>query len=147
MAKKGQYRVVSEILMFGLGILITIYVVVNFNNIEAFITKTSKEQQYRSAVNVVRTSMILGSYSNSSVKFSLPYQIAGKPYNVILNDGSCSIFESCNIIVLDPETGERVSKEIFNMTQSYSISGDVISTARDFEIITAGTSITILRDT
>src|SRR3989344_1705915 len=147
MAKKGQNWIVGHILTFGLGILITIYVVVNFNNIEDFITKTSKEQQYRSTVNVVRTSIILSSYSNSSVKFSLPYQIAGKPYNVILNDGSCSVFEPCNIIVLDPETGERVSKEIFNMTQSYTISGDVISTARDFEIITAGTSITILRDT
>src|SRR3989344_5466712 len=146
MAKKGQYRIVSEILTFGLGILITIYVVVNFNNIQDFITKTSKEQQYKSTANVVRTYTILSSYSNSSVKFSLPYQIAGKPYNVILNDGSCSIGESCSILVFDPETGERISKEIFNMTQSYSINGDVISTARDFEIITAGTRITIQRN-
>ena len=146
MAKKGQYRIVSEILTFGLGILITIYVVVNFNNIQDFITKTSKEQQYRSTANVVRTYTILSSYSNSSIRFSLPYQIAGKPYNVILNDGSCSIGESCSILVFDPETGESISKEIFNMTQSYSINGDVISTARDFEIITAGTRITIQRN-
>ena len=147
MGKKGQYRVVSEILMFGLGILITIYVVVNFNNIEGFITKTSKEQQYRSTVNVVRTFMILSSYSNSSVKLSLPYQIAGKPYNIILNDGTCSIYEPCSIIVLDPETGESISKEIFNMTQSYNINGDVISTARDFEITNDGSSINVKRYT
>ena len=141
----GQYRIVSEILIFAIGILITGFVVVNFANIQTFVVDVATDEQYKSASNVVRTAVIRSSYFNSSLRFSLPPEISGKTYIIRAGDGSCSKGEQCSILIIDPETGRKFDQEIFNMSQSYNIIGDVVSTSKEFHIANDGNAISIKR--
>ena len=57
-SSKGQYRIVSEILLFAIGLAIASFVVVVFTNLQESITQTSAKDQMLSVSNLISASII-----------------------------------------------------------------------------------------
>ena len=140
---QGQFKIVSEVLIFGIGILIASFVLFNFTFVKNFVTDVAKSEQYDSVSNVIRTSMLKSMLANSSVRVFIPPQIAQDSYTIGFG-GRCDKRE-CFIEIVDLPTGENVQKEIFNINQSYNIIGSVASTGRDFEVVFNSTHIKLKR--
>jgi len=145
LSSKGQYLIISEILLFALGILITANVVVSFQTIHASLSKGALKDQFGSVADVVITAVVKAATTNSSIAVTFPAKISEKIYVISLKDES--------IIVYDLDAPDiNVTKKLFNITQSNCItegifcaSGDVVSTVGRAEIYIDGRTIKIRR--
>lgn len=142
---KGQYLIISEILLFALGILITANVVVSFQSIQSSLSKAALKDQFGSVADVVSTAVVKAATTNSSIAVIFPTKISEKIYVISLKDES--------IIVYDLDAPDiNVTKKLFNITQSNCITegifcaaGDVVSTVGRAEVYIDGRTIKIRR--
>ena len=134
---KGQYRVVSEILIFAIGVAITSFIVMSFQNISGSISSISIEDQLTSVSNLVRSGIIKGAGTDSIIRLRIPRDVSGMIYKISLEDN--------NITISTIKEPVSVSKQIFNIGHPYIISGKVFSSAEYINIVSSGSEIRIER--
>ncbi|KHO47581.1 MAG: hypothetical protein QT00_C0002G0235 [archaeon GW2011_AR5] len=146
---KGQYRIISEIILFSVGILITGYVIVNFNSLQDSTMKITFEDQMNSVADVVATAVIKVAHeNNASVRLVIPDKISDSIYMIALREGAEGDGE---LIITKLDGTESVRKKLFNINHDNTITSnnvinnsEVVSSAQFIEIV-KNEKITILR--
>ncbi|MFC2142772.1 hypothetical protein ACFLQN_00025 [Candidatus Aenigmatarchaeota archaeon] len=138
---KGQHRIIREIFLFAIGVAITSFIVLSFNNVQYATNKLAMNDQMTSVSNLVTSGIIKATESEESIiRIEIPEKMSGETYiiNIDGNDGEI-------IVSLFDDPSINLTKKIFNINQDYFMTGNVISTARFFEITREGNNIKIKR--
>lgn len=135
---KGQYKIVSEIMLFAAGVAIASFVIISFSGVKDVITRNAMNDQLASVSDLIATAIIKASQSNSVVRIEVPATISGEAYRISVidknrNTGVCTKGNDC-FLNLSLGSGSE-AKQVFNISQNYNIKGDVASTAAFIEII------------
>ena len=145
---KGQYRIVSEILLFAIGLTIASFVVVVFTDLQESISQTAAKDQLLSVSNLISSALIKSAEENTTITMRVPDTISNEAYIISIESnagGPCIIGRSCVITLTTVDTGIKVTQQLFNISQSHSIIGNIYSTARYINITSSGTKITVDR--
>ncbi|HLD85686.1 MAG TPA: hypothetical protein VI968_03965 [archaeon] len=128
---KGQIRIISEVLLFMVGIAIASFVIYVFGNISSSVQVISTGDQMKAVGNEVADAIIKASKNaNTTIRVEVPMRLSGSPYSIWVLD---------HVVVSDGKT--TVYAELFNITKSYDIivlSGKISSAAQFVEIQSTG---------
>ena len=130
---KGQQRIVSEVLIFAIGIGIASFVALSFQTLTDSLSRTSVEDHLTSIANVVRSGMIKAAGTDSIIRLRIPRDVSDMIYKVSVQDDT--------ITIRTMEKGFFVSEKIFNIDHPYIISGEVFSSAEYININSRGSNI------
>jgi len=126
---KGQYRVVREIILFAIGVAITSFVVISFQNVESNTKELATHDQLAEISTIVSSGIIkaIESGHNASIIVKIPEEVSDEVYRIRVQDDTLilSIFDNPQI---------NVTQKLFNMTYAYFITGDVVSTSKYIRI-------------
>jgi len=134
---KGQHRIVSEVMIFAIGVAITSFVVFSFQNISDSVSRISIKDQLTSVSNLIRSGIIKAAGTDSIIRLRIPKDVSGTIYKISLEDDDITIST-----IKEPVS---VSKQIFNIGHPYIIRGEVFSSAEYIDIISSGSNIIIKR--
>lgn len=138
---KGQYRIVLEVMLFAIGVAITSFVLVSFQDMQQNVSDVSITDQLNSVLNNVINGIVKASLNkNSIVRIDIPVTISKKIYRIRFDENSKKLIAQ---LLQRPDI--NVTKEIFNIEEGKIIEGDVVSSAGIVEISYNGTDITIRR--
>lgn len=135
---RGQYRIVLEIMLFGIGVGITSYVVASFSQLQRTVEGSAVQDQLTAVANAVSTAIVRSVEENRTLFLSIPDKLSEKIYRITFQDdnrNACGGTGECYVVVSFPEEGGEVRKKIFNIGSSHIITGDVVSTAGRLEIV------------
>jgi hypothetical protein len=137
---KGQYRVIMEVLLFGIGVAITSFILVNFANLQKNTAIVSTEDQMETVLNSITNGIVKASHMpNSIIRIEIPKSVSGKTYKLFIQNKN-------NIVAVDLEdTSISVSRKLFNLNESLLIKGEVVSSAGIVEIKNDGSTIIMQR--
>jgi len=136
---KGQYRIVTEVMLFAIGVAITSYVILSFGNVHAAIADLSLRDNMDGVANLVVNGLVKASaIKNTTLRIEIPDKIAQYTYKIALSG------DQINVSSMD-KPDIFVIKQLFNMSQNYIISGETVSSAKFIEIVFDGTQIKIKR--
>ena len=145
--KKGQYRIVSEIILFLMGILITSFVVINFGNVENSVRKISLRDQMESVSDTVATAIAkVANIGNATIRLSIPDKLSNSVYIIALRDA-----DGGKLVIYTLGGNASIERQIFNIDYDNTDSNnhvinnsEVVSSAGFIEII-KNEKITIVR--
>ena len=144
---KGQYRIVSEILLFAAGLAIASFVAITFNDLRDSISEITKRDQMISISNLISASLIKSIAENTTTRLRIPDLISDEVYIISFESsagGACTI-GNCLLRLRTVVSGITVTQQLFNISQSHIINGNVYSSARYIEIVSNGTVIRVDR--
>ncbi|MEM7819574.1 MAG: hypothetical protein QXD48_01975 [Candidatus Aenigmatarchaeota archaeon] len=135
---KGQYRIITEIMLFAIGLSITSYIVISFGNVQEVMMNITMKDNMNDIANLILNGLIKSSMNiNSTIKLSIPEKISNEEYKIsIKND---------EIRISSLKTGVYIVRQLFNISQSYSINTEVVSMAKFIEIVNENNEIKIKR--
>ncbi len=142
---KGQYRIISEVLLFGIGIGIAILVLTTYQSLNKSIGKLTFYDQLEEVSNFVTASVVKVSQTSgdSWLILEIPEKLSGREYKIILDNKTYSV---AYLIVSDYRNSNiQVQKQLFNMTNDNIDYGEVLSTARYINISRCSGKIRIKR--
>lgn len=137
---KGQYRLLTEIFLFLLGIIIAAFTLTTFTNIQTVSEEFALVDQLTGVSNIVINGIIKAAEDESIVRIEVPEKISGKVYSIHLDD----ITDTVYVRTLEQPNIE-ISRQLFNISKSHDIIGEIVSTARFIEIINDGKNIQMKR--
>ena len=144
---KGQYRVISEILLFLVGILITSYIIINFGNVENTIKKISLRDQMESVSDIVATAIAkVASADNATIRLSIPYLISSNQYKIELKDT-----DGGKLVVRTSDGNASIERQIFNIdydntnSNNHVINNSEVASSAGFVQVVKNEKITIMR--
>ncbi len=143
----GQYHIASEILLFAAGLAIASFVAVTFDDLRDSIAETTTRDQMLTVSNLISASLIKGIAENTTIRILVPETISNEVYTISFErivGGEC-IIGDCVLRLRTVDSKATVTQQIFNISQSHIINGNVYSGARYIEISSAGNRITISR--
>ena len=112
---KGQYRVLSEVMIFGIGIAITSFIIISFQSVQENITKISLEDNLMSVSNLIATSIVrVAESGNSDLRLKIPQSIAEQSYIISTDDDML-------ILRFTEKPDINVTQQLFNITQNHNI--------------------------
>ena len=108
---KGQYRIISEIILFGVGILITSYVIINFNNLQSAVKEITLDDQMNSVADVVSAAVIkVASADNASIRLVIPDKISDSIYRIAIRDA-----DGGKLVISKLDGTASVERKLFNI--------------------------------
>jgi len=131
--RKGQYRIVFEMLLILVGIMITAYVAINFEKVRSRVTETTVEDSFTAVSNTVVTGVIKASENpGSAVTIDIPDKVSDHVYKVVLDMQGNAV----HVISLQ-DSGVNVTRQIFNIGKERYNSPiqQVVSSARVVNIV------------
>lgn len=144
---KGQYRIISELILFGLGIVITTYVIVNFNGIQDNLKTMTAYDQLNAVADSVSTTIVkVSSMENASIFVQIPLKISESPYRIQLTS-----YSGGTLILRTDDAKTVIKRQLFNINYdnivpSNSIINDSeVSSAAEFIRVVKNEKITIVR--
>ena len=123
---KGQHRIINEILIFTIGIAITSFILVSFQNISDGMSRISVQDQLTSVSNLISSGIIKVAGTQATVSLKVPRDVSGMMYKIQLEDNTLTLYTIENPIL--------VSRQIFNIGRPYIIKGEVFSSAEYIDI-------------
>lgn len=112
---KGQYKIITEVLFFAIGILLTGYVIISFVGVRDFFTDAALKNQLSTVGNLVGSSVAKASQQpNSIIYVKLPSRVSGATYSVSVQGGECS--KKC-YLNMTSSNDVSVKVAIFNMAR------------------------------
>jgi hypothetical protein len=135
---KGNYRLISEILLFSVGIIITTYVVLSFGSLKDSAKEISLEDQMRNVADAVSSAIIkIYNSDNATVRLSIPDKISDTSYRISVKD-----VDGGKIIVDALDGSLIVERQLFNINYDNTDSNnnivnnsEIVSSAQFIEII------------
>lgn len=112
--RKGQYLSMEQMMLFSLGVILTVSVYISFSSITETITDTVREDQLTEVGNLVRsgiekahtTSETGVDYVNISVE--IPGRIGGDPYKIKIIENEILVVQDKHTSTVDLGDMERV---------------------------------------
>ena len=137
-APKGQYRILSEILLFSIGILITSYVIINFNNLQTATKEVTLKDQLENIADTVSTAIVKAAETgNASIRLTIPAKVSGSLYKISIKD-----VEGGKLIISTLDGSTSIERQLFNIDYDNTIStngiinnSEVASSAQFIEIV------------
>jgi hypothetical protein len=128
--KKGQYKIVYEVMLILIGIFITGYVISNFTNLQSAMTTITVKDNFNIIADQVMVGIVKVSNGESSlVRIEVPEKVSEFVYEISLTDGNLTV-KSLNGPPIN------VTREIFNIGQVNRINQSrVVSSARTIEVV------------
>jgi hypothetical protein len=136
---KGQYRIINEILLFGItaGVIFSVAAVISFTT-ESMRVQTQKEQ-YTLMGDLISLSLtkayICGKMSDCSITYEIPDRLSEDRYTITLSKG--------NVTITNFENGEFV--DVGTMDFRKNIGGFITSNGRYFVIENQNGSLLLSR--
>lgn len=122
----GQYRILSEVLIFAVGMAIASYVTLSYSNVRDFIGTVSTEDKLQNIAYKIINALVKASSDNSYLVIEIPEKVSEKDYRIRAIKGdrsSCLKGQDC---FLNLSTNDiSISRQLFNISQNYIIKGDV----------------------
>ncbi len=148
-SSKGQYRIVSEILLFAIGIMITSYVIINFNTVHDSAKKLTLNDHLGSVADAVSTAVAkVATLDNASIRLAIPEKVSDSIYRVSIKDA-----DGGKLVINTLDGSATVERQLFNINYDNTVSSnnvinnsEVISSAQFIEIV-KNEKITLLRRT
>ena len=135
-------RIVSEMLLFALGIAITTFVIFQFNIVEDNIGRQSFDAQLSAISNSVMNVVKNVQYAdNAYVRLEVPPKLSGNDYTISFINEPKKLL----IISRSGTPSENFVREIFNIEESYMVSGSVVSGSRFIAVSKQGDQIALQR--
>jgi hypothetical protein len=125
---KGQYRIVSELILFGVGIMITTYVIVNFGSVQETVKDVTLRDQLESIADVVSTAIVKTSNCESCViRLSIPDKVSDSLYKIYIKSEYEDI--TGGVLIINTVDGKvSVQRQLFNINYDNIVgSGDIIN--------------------
>lgn len=144
-SSKGQYRIVSEIILFGIGIVITSYVIINFNGLQNSTRQITLNDQMNNVADIVSVAIVkVATQDNASIRLTIPDKLSESAYRVSIKDA-----DGGKLIITKLDGTASIEKKLFNINYGNTISNvinnsDVVSSAQFIEVV-KNEKITILR--
>ena len=146
-SKKGQYRIVSEILLFLVGMLITTFVIINFGSVENSVKKISLNDQLESVGDTVATAIAkVASFDNATIRLSIPDKVSNNVYRITITNANGG---EMTLTTLDGTTS--IKRQIFNIdydntnSNNHVINNSEVVSSAEFIKIVKNEKITIVR--
>ncbi len=133
---KGQNKIINEMLLFALGISITAAVILNFQTVHNSANDTTIYSNFNNVANTVLngiTQVLNG--DEGKVVVRIPESISSEVYRIKISSDTLMISS-----IDDPSI--NITKDLFNISESHIIYGDVISSAQYVEIVSETTGLT-----
>ncbi|MCX6815512.1 MAG: hypothetical protein NT120_01500 [Candidatus Aenigmarchaeota archaeon] len=137
---KGQYKLIFEVLLILAGIVMTGFVIANFQGMQKAATSIALRDSFNTVANNVIIAVIKASNEeNSIIRLDIPDQISSNVYKIGM-EGDLLTVSSVN----NPEI--NITRQIFNIGQPNRISkSEVISSAGNIEVVTENGRIRLRR--
>ncbi len=138
---KGQYRVIVEIMLFGLGVAIAGFVLLSFQDLQKNADDIAIKDQMGTVLNTVINAVVKASLTNNAIiRLDIPVSVSGRTYKLFVENNK-------NLTAIDlTDTTINASREIFNIDEPNNrVSGEVVSSAGVVEISYSGGKIIIQR--
>ena len=135
---KGQNKIINEMLLFALGISIMAAVIINFQMVQKSSGETTIYSNFNNVANTVINAVIqVSEGAQGKIVVKIPDKIASKIYRIKVSSDKIvvSLFD-------DPDI--NITKDLFNISSSHIIYGDVLSSAQYVEIVSESTELTRL---
>lgn len=136
---KGQYIILSEIMLFAIGAIITIFVILNYQNVQGILTEMTLRDNLLSVSDTISAGIVKTAESNSIVRVKIPYQISGHVYTITVKNDTIILASFENPAI-------NVTQQLFNITQSHNITllGNILlSSSRYLQIHNVDNKIAI----
>ena len=144
---KGQYRLISEILLFLIGMLITSFVIINFNNVQASVEQITLRDQLESVSDYVATAIVkVSAADNATIRLSVPEKMSEKIYSISIKDA-----DGGKLIINTIGGSLTLERQIFNIdydntnSNNHIINNSEVASSAGFIEIVKNEKITIVR--
>lgn len=122
-SRKGQNRVVGEMLLFAVGIIILSYIIMTFGTAQAGINKLSVNDQLQNVADYIKSAVteISNKGARSNITIQLPIRVSGEEYIIRLNKIGTSPEKNALTVLLARDLSVNVTEELFNIGIGYNI--------------------------
>lgn len=135
---KGQYRIISEILLFAIGIMIVGYVIVNFNDLQEAAKGITVNDQLENVADIVSVAIVkTANVENATIRLTIPDKVSGSIYRISIKDA-----DGGKLIINTLDGLATVERQLFNINYDNTDSSnniinnsEVISSAQFIEIV------------
>ena len=137
---KGQYKVLTEVILFGLGVAIASFVILSFQTVQTNVIELAVEDNMRSVSNLITTAVIkVAEAGVASMRLEIPKDISEHSY-IISVDGDLLVLASLE----KPDI--NVTQQLFNITQNHNIiiMGNVLSSSSRYLEVSSEDGINII---
>ena len=113
---KGQYRVINELLLFGIGAILAISVVTMISTLIIPVQSRSQKEQYEMVADLVSLATtktyLCSNYGDCRLFVYIPEKLSGDRYRITLDNDQLSIsnFRTQEDITLEPVYYEKTVK-------------------------------------
>ena len=145
---KGQF-LISEVIIFALGLAITAYIVFNFNAMQARLRQQAVSSQLAYVANSIASATAIAAADGAtkeSIAVHVPPRVFDETYTIRFqrpDGGTCSKGDECSVIV--STSSIRAEKKIFNIGSSYNLKGGIHSAAAIVLVKSGGDTIELMR--
>lgn len=135
---KGQYRAISEILLFSIGIMVTGYVIINFDTLRSGVKEISVRDQLENIADAVSSAVVkVANANNATARLAIPDRVSGSLYRVAIRDA-----DGGKIVIMLLDGSATIERQLFNINydNTNNSSGvvnnsEVASSAQFIEVI------------
>jgi hypothetical protein len=135
---KGQFRVINELLLFGIGALLALSVAGTISFAVTSLQEQTERDQYYMIANLVSMATtktyICGEYGNCTLTVDIPQKLSDEKYIVCLSN---------NITISNFRTGEEIFIKAPKLNKT--LDGTSTSSARYFVLDSTEEAITLSR--
>lgn len=110
---KGQFRIVNEMLIFGIGVFLVVFVAQNFQAIQGPVSKVSIADQLAEISDSISTAVIkvYVTGEESSVSVKVPSDVSGSSYAISIREN--------RLVIESVDAGVYVTSELFKIGDAY----------------------------
>lgn len=137
MKRTGQYALIEQVLLFTIGISITLGFLIAFEDLTADVREDMGEAQTRLLSQYVAASAVelAESGSEGELVLSLPETVAGQDYVVRMGEDGVTV----------ETTGERHTASLNGLTERFDVSGAIEGREGDISLVYQGGTIELGR--
>jgi hypothetical protein len=117
---KGQYLTIEQMVLFTIGVAITIVVFYSFSSIQDHVQTQTIKDQALEVGNLILTGLTEAALSTNknSIKIIIPTEIAGGEYKIVIRDGN---------LLVGLMNGDRMELSLEGLNESFDMYGHVSS--------------------
>ena len=134
--RKGQTRIVGEMLLFAVGVMILSYILITFGIVQSGINEISAIDQIQGVNNYIKTSFMAVANTEAdraNITFELPLRVSGQDYIIEIYDDEDNNYYLVTYLVNEPST--NTTEQLFNSRMDYIIEETVLRSTNVYYVV------------
>ncbi|MAH43521.1 hypothetical protein CL614_07450 [archaeon] len=127
--RKGQTRIVGEMLLFAVGVMILSYILITFGIVQTGVNELSVVDQLRGVNNYITTTFMTVANTESSranMTIELPLRVSGFDYIIEIYNDEETLDDYYLVTYLADEPSTNTTEQLFNSRNNYIIEETVL---------------------